>query len=64
MIKYNWVKNNVPSDEEITVVGDSETDLLIGKQKQVHVFLVKTGLRDPDMLIKNSLSNYSGKCSS
>jgi phosphoglycolate phosphatase len=61
LIKYNWVKNNVPSDEEITVVGDSETDLLIGKQKQVHVFLVKTGLRDPDMLIKKFSEQLFGK---
>jgi phosphoglycolate phosphatase len=52
LVKYNWVKNNIPPDEKVFVVGDSETDLLVGNLDNVHVFLVKTGLRDPDRLIR------------
>lgn len=50
-IKYEWVRNNLPNDK-IIVVGDSEVDLLIGRLKKSHVFLVRTGLRCPERLIK------------
>lgn len=52
LVKYNWVKNNIPPGEEVFAVGDSETDLLVGNLDNVHIFLVKTGLRDPDKLIR------------
>lgn len=52
LAKYRWVSENVGNEQEIIVVGDSETDLLIGMLDNVKVNLVRTGLRDPDKLIK------------
>lgn len=61
LVKYRWVKNNLNINEKIDVVGDSETDLLIGKLPNIKVTLVKTGLRDVDKLIKKYEKDVKGK---
>lgn len=52
LVKYNWVVEHLNYKDDIYVVGDSETDLFIGKLQKVKVVLVKTGLRDPINLVK------------
>jgi len=55
--KLEWLKNARDLDNEITVIGDSETDLkmveLSNQHTKVNVYLVKTGLRDPYKIIQN-----------
>lgn len=54
--KLEWLENAKDLDNNITVVGDSETDLkmaeLSGQNTKVNVYLVKTGLRDPYKIIQ------------
>jgi|GEM_PF-1403227 len=61
-IKFRWVSQHLEQllskDGEVVVVGDSETDLLIGQLEQVSVVLVRTGLREPQML----LQEFAEKC--
>ena len=52
LVKYNWVMEHLNYEDDIYVVGDSETDLFIGKLQKVKVVLVNTGLRDPINLVK------------
>ncbi len=55
LVKYRWIVDNFSTislkNEPLLIVGDSETDLLIGKLSQVEVFLVNTGLREPYALL-------------
>ncbi len=54
--KLEWLKNARDLDNEITVIGDSETDLkmveLSNQHTKVNVYLVKTGLREPYKIIQ------------
>jgi len=52
LAKLNWVSRNYTHSDEIYVVGDSETDLLVGKIPGVKVVLVNTGLQDPAKLVE------------
>jgi phosphoglycolate phosphatase-like HAD superfamily hydrolase len=59
--KKNWLFENAKriSDRKIMVIGDSESDLEMGGVSrqtniEIDVYLVKSGLRNPDKIIKES----------
>ncbi len=57
--KVDWVKKNISGNEEKIVIGDSETDLMIGEIYGTTVYLVETGLRDPYKMIRtNNAKGY------
>jgi phosphoglycolate phosphatase len=56
--KKNWVEKNLEKNEKKIVIGDSETDLLVGELENTKVYLVESGLRDPYRIV----NKFNIKC--
>ncbi len=51
--KRDWVERNFDINENKIIIGDSEIDYNIGTLRNTEIYLVRTGLRNPNSIIKN-----------